>query len=152
MDSSMINASTHPGGATALQDDTAPRPNRLAALVVGDIVSFLVFTAVGLNSHKETVSPASVVAIAAPFLIAWFVVAPFFGAFGRRASAATTRPLPLLSRTALAWVVAWPVALLLRKVLFHGDITAAFAIVAFIFNTLFLLGWRGVASFAFFRR
>ncbi len=148
----MINASTHPGGTTALQDDTAPRPNRLAALVAGDVISFLVFTAVGLNSHKETVSPASVVAIAAPFLIGWFVVAPFFGAFGRRASAATTRPVPLLPRTELSWVVAWPVALLLRKIAFHGDITAAFAIVAFIFNTLFLLGWRGVTSAVFWRR
>ncbi len=146
------NASKHPAGAAAAPDATMPRPNRLAVLVAGDVVSFLVFTAVGLNSHKETVSPASVVAIAAPFIVGWFIVAPFLGAFGRRASAATTRPIPLLPRTALSWVVAWPVALLLRAAVFHGDITAAFAIVAFIFNTLFLLGWRGVASFAFWKR
>ncbi len=147
----MINASTPIAGAAA-PDATAPRQGRLTALVVGDVISFLVFTAVGLSNHKETVSPQSVVAIAAPFIIAWFLVAPFLGAFGRRASAATTRPIPLLPRTELSWVVAWPIALLLRAVVFHGDITAAFAIVAFIFNTIFLLGWRGVASAVFFRR
>lgn len=148
----MINASTSPAGAAAGHAaSTAPRSGRLTALVVGDIVSFLVFTVVGQSNHKEAISVGSIITIAAPFIIAWFIVAPFLGAFGRRASAATTRPIPLLPRTALSWVVAWPVAFLLRAVVFHGDITVAFAIVALVFNMIFLLAWRGVASFAFWR-
>lgn len=147
----MINASTPIAGVAAL-DATAPRQGRLTALIVGDVISFLVFTAVGLSNHKETVSPQSIVAIAVPFLIGWFVVAPFFGAFGRRASAATTRPIPLLPRTALSWVVAWPVALLLRHFIFGADVPPIFAIVALLVNLVFLLGWRGVASTVFFRR
>ena len=148
----MINARTHPGGAAmGPADATAPRSGRLTALVVGDIISFVVFTVVGQSNHKEAVSLTSVVTIAVPFLVAWFVVAPFLGAFGRRASAATTRPIPLLPRTALSWVVAWPVALLLRAIVFHGVITPAFAIVALIINMIFLLAWRGVASVAFWR-
>ena len=57
---------------------------------------------------------AGVLRVAAPFVVAWFVAGAILGAFGRWGSAATTMPRRLLLRTALSWVVACPVALVLR--------------------------------------
>ncbi len=143
------SASRAAGGAA---DAPLPRWDRVAALAVGDLIVFLFFSATGRSNHAEAVSLSSVVMTAAPFIIAWFVISPFLGAFGRQGSAATTRPVPLLQRTAIAWIVAWAVALLLRRFVFGGDIPPAFIIVALLVNGVLLLGWRGAVSALFWRR
>ncbi len=143
------SASCAAGGAA---DAPLPRWDRVAALAVGDLIVFLLFATVGRSNHGEAVSLSSVAATAAPFVIGWFAVAPFLGAFGRQGSAATTRPLPLLQRTAVAWIVAWAVALLLRRFVFGSDILPAFIVVALLFNAVLLLGWRAAISSLFWRR
>jgi len=143
------SASRAAGGAA---DAPLPRWDRVAALAVGDLIVFLLFSATGRSNHAEAVSLSSVVMTAAPFIIAWFVISPFLGAFGRQGSAVTTRPVPLLQRTAIAWIVAWAVALLLRRFVFEGDIPPAFIIVALLVNGVLLLGWRGAVSALFWRR
>jgi FlaA1/EpsC-like NDP-sugar epimerase len=119
---------------------TARRP---AALVFGDACSFLVFAAVGRASHNEAAGLDAfwlIAQTAAPFALGWFVVAPFFGVY-RRASTSGARKM--LLRTALAWVCAWPVGLLLRW-LFKGEVPpVSFAIVTLIANLVFLGLWRG---------
>lgn len=147
----MLNTSATSSGAAAAVGADAPRRGRVALLVVGDVVAMLFFATAGRANHHETQSVSDVVTTAAPFIIAWFVCAPWLGAFGRMGSAATTHPRRLLARTAIAWVVAWPVAFLLRGLVFRGDVTAVFMAVALIFNAIFLLGWRGVASFLLWR-
>lgn len=148
----MLNIkASRPSAAPALGVD-APRPGRVATLVVGDLISFLVFTTQGLSAHAEAETAGKIAVTAAPFIIGWFVAAPFLGAFGRRGSAATTRPRVLLGHTCAAWVAAWILALLLRRLVFGGGITPAFALVALLVNALFLLLWRGVVSSLLWRR
>lgn len=114
-----------------------------AALVAGDIASFLVFAGVGRRSHNETSGPGAILQIAAtaaPFAVGWFLVSPFAGAF--RASLIGA-PKRMLAQTERAWLLAWPVALVLRWV-FSSDhqIPISFAFVVLISNALFLGIWR----------
>ncbi len=116
---------------------------RLAGLLVGDACSFLLFAAIGRASHNEANAEALllVVKTAAPFAIGWFVVAPFFGVYRQ---AVTSALRPMLLRTALAWVCAWPVALLLRWLFTQEVPPVSFALVTLAFNLLFLGIWRGL--------
>jgi Flp pilus assembly protein TadB len=46
-------------------------------------------------------------------------------------------------RTAVAWLLAWPVAMLLRGIFVdHGIPPLSFALVVLLFNMLLLLIWR----------
>lgn len=113
------------------------------ALVLGDIVVFLVFAAIGRRSHGEEAGLSAVIQVgttAVPFLLGWFLVAPFIGAFRRDIQA---NPLNMARRTALAWLAAWPVAMLLRGLLVdHAIPPWTFWLVAFLSNTVFLQVWR----------
>ncbi len=116
---------------------------RTGVLVFGDIVVFLVFAAVGRRSHGEGAGLSAVLQVvttAVPFLVGWFLVAPFVGAFRRNIMA---DPLKMARRTALAWLAAWPVAMLLRGLLVdHAIPPWTFWLVAFLANTVFLQIWR----------
>jgi hypothetical protein len=116
---------------------------RTVALVVGDIVVFLVFAAIGRRSHGEEAGLSAVLQVvttAIPFLLGWFLVAPFIGAFRRDIQA---NPLKMARRTALTWLAAWPVAMLLRGLLVdHAIPPWTFWLVAFLSNTVFLQIWR----------
>jgi Protein of unknown function (DUF3054) len=115
---------------------------RIIMLAVGDVMVFLVFATLGMDSHNEITSPAGlaqVVLVAAPFALGWFLVAPFVGAFGPDVA---NEPRKMFRRTLLAWTLAWPVGLALRW-LFVGHIPpASFALVVFVFNLIILLVWR----------
>jgi len=119
---------------------------RIVGLVAGDIVSFLVFATVGRGSHGEANGLGAGLEIARtalPFALGWFVVSPFIGAFRRRL---TDTPLRMLARTELAWLAAWPVAMLLRRIFVNDGITLrnflVFALVVLISNSIFLGVWR----------
>ena len=129
----------------------APRIGRVAVLVVGDFIAFLLFAGAGHAQHQEATALGSLVATAAPFVVAWLVCAPWLGAFGRLGSAATTHPRHLLKRTAIAWIVAWPLALILRAVWMRAGIPPVFDLIALVANAVLLLGWRGVASWLLWR-
>ena len=109
-------------------------------LVAGDTLVFLIFSAGGQHSHNETSNAGSVVVIALPFIVGWFALAPWVGAFqlGQR-----LKPGTFLGRTLFAWVCAWPAGLLLRAAVEHRAVPPGFDIVALLFNGLFLLVWRG---------
>jgi hypothetical protein len=133
---------------------TQPIPWRLVILVAGDAISFLIFAGAGRSSHGEASGPSAplyVVGTALPFVAAWFAVSPFLGAF-RRSAAATLGTM--LQRTELAWLCAWPVAMLVRFVadrirglpLNSGFLT--FAAVVLVTNAIFLGVWRGAFALA----
>ncbi len=109
-------------------------------LGAGDTLCFLLFAALGHNQHGETGGIGSIAAIALPFLAAWFAVAPWAGAFYFSPSVA---PRDFLRHTALAWLCAWPLALLLRAVVQHRGIAVSFDLIALLANSIFLLAWRG---------
>jgi hypothetical protein len=140
----MANTSTHAG--------TAPYSSRTALLILGDAIALLAFATIGRANHGEAVSLTGVITTALPFLAAWFVVASLTGALGRPGSADSTRPGRLLPRAALAWIVAIPLALVIRGITQHEQIQPAFAIVALLFNAVTLLGWRGLISWLAWRQ
>jgi hypothetical protein len=112
-------------------------------LVIGDVICFLIFAALGRNTHGEASGFAAipqVILTALPFAIGWFLVSPFVGAF-RHAIVAQPRAMAL--RTALAWLLSWPVAMLLRGIFVdHGVPPLTFALIVLFFNMLLLVVWR----------
>src|SRR5712691_9442879 len=116
---------------------------RIATLVVGDALAFLIFAAIGRSSHGEATGLAAIpqiVLTAAPFAAAWFIVAPFTGAYRREL---TGEPRKMAICTVLAWVLSWPVAMALRGIFVdHAVPPISFALITLIFNTLILLVWR----------
>jgi hypothetical protein len=116
---------------------------RIITLVAGDAIAFLVFAAIGRGSHGEATGLAAIPQIAltaAPFAAAWFIVAPFAGAYRREL---TVEPRKMAIRTVLAWVFSWPVAMALRGIFVdHAVPPISFALITLIFNTLILLVWR----------
>lgn len=136
-----------PGGA-------ATRPGLVAALVAGDLLAFLVFAAIGRRSHGAAAGLDALLAVAwtaAPFMLGWFAVAPFSGAL-RWGLPAPAKVAPsrgalvaaLTRRTALTWLLALPLGLLLRAIFLQRGIPLSFAIVTFATNLVILCGWRAV--------
>jgi hypothetical protein len=126
---------------------TPASPWRIAALVAGDALSFLIFAGVGRNTHGEASGLAAlgqVALTALPFALGWFLVSPWVGAY-RRAATATVRKM--LTRTELAWLASYPAALILRVVIAPDPSLSTkqfitFAIVILLANALFLGVWR----------
>ncbi|QBD81228.1 DUF3054 domain-containing protein [Ktedonosporobacter rubrisoli] len=116
---------------------------RLINLVIGDALVFLIFAALGRRSHGEAAGLDALLQIALtalPFALAWFVVAPFLKVYRRDVD---TDPLRMVKRTLLAWVCAWPVALILRSVFVdHAIVPLTFALISLLANALLLLIWR----------
>ena len=127
------------------QERQKPDVSRIALLALGDALVFVIFAAIGMRNHKESLTIPSVLVTAAPFAIGWFLVSPFIGAFRNRI---TARPGKMSLRTLLAWLAAWPVGLLLRGITRNEIPPLSFAIVALITNTIFLQLWR--VPFAWF--
>ena len=148
----MRHQSTTPTQTTPAQPTDVPRLGRVAVLAVGDVIAFLLFARAGHAQHHETEALGGILVTAAPFVVAWLVCAPWLGAFGRLGSAATTRPRHLLKRTAIAWIVAWPLALILRAFWMRAVIPPVFDLVALVANAVLLLGLRGVASWLLWRQ
>jgi hypothetical protein len=145
--------------ASALMEETImaslDRPKHMAArpgvrrgalLVAGDVLAFHAVTAIGLLSHGELNSLEQLphlVEVAMPFAAGWLLAAPFLGAFRSDVAAPPRR---MVVRTALAWLIACPIGLLLWSLVRQRPIQPAFAIVTFLTNLIVLLGWR--ATFA----
>jgi len=116
----------------------------ILALVLGDFLSFLLFAGVGRESHNEASgldALSQTVLTALPFLLAWFLVSPWLGAFRRER---TRTPFAMLKRTELSWLGALPLALLLRWIFASHVPPLSFIIVLTIANALFLGVWRTV--------
>ena len=139
--------------ATPSSSDHSTGAARLATLIGGDAISFVVFAAVGRHSHHEAAGLAAIgltVATAAPFAAGWYLVAPWLGAFRR---SATNGVRAMLKRTELAWLAAWPVAVLLRWALDpHHEMYVSFAIVILLANAVFLGVWRSLFALILGRR
>jgi hypothetical protein len=120
-----------------------PYKRAVIMLVIGDLLCFLIFVAFGRSSHREASGFAAIpqiIIIALPFVAGWFLVSPFVGVYRHKILA---QPRSMVIRTALAWLIAWPVAMLLRGIFVdHGVPKFSFAIVVLLFNMLLLLIWR----------
>ena len=128
----------------------ATRPQRTAILVIGDIIVFLIFAAIGRRSHSEAGNVFGIAITALPFAIAWFLVSPFVGAFKRGLEYSTGK---MSLRTLLAWLAAWPLAMLFRGIFVDKGVPPwTFALITLISNTILLQAWRVPFSLFFKRR
>ena len=113
-------------------------------LIVGDALVMLLFAWVGRRSHAMSMLDIRAWLIAAaPFMISWFLVTPWFGLFKTEVSQQWRKLLP---RLLVAWAIGGPLALVLRALFLGRPIPAgiipSFAVVALGFTTLFMLIWR----------
>ena len=112
--------------------------NRTALLALGDLAAFLVFGALGLTSHEDAITAKTIARAVLVFPVAWFVIAPWFGAFSERAVAGRES----LVSVALIWLVAGVVALFARALIFDRALFNAFFVIALVGNGVLLLAWR----------
>ncbi|NJL05703.1 MAG: DUF3054 domain-containing protein [Chloroflexaceae bacterium] len=136
-----------------------PSATRLtyALLIGGDLLAFTLFAIIGRRSHSEAAGLMAwfeVLKTAAPFMLGWFLVAPWLGAFRARDYQAGADPsvAGVAQRTALAWLVAAPLALLLRAILLQRGIPFSFALITFITNLTFLVAWRSLFAWLWRKR
>ncbi len=115
----------------------------IISLVIGDILVFVIFAIIGDTSHGKLSGLASIlhsILVALPFIAGWFLVSPFMGMFRRDL---LTQPRQMAIRTAVAWLPAWVIAMVLRGIFFdHGVPAAAFMVIALLFNLGLLEIWR----------
>jgi hypothetical protein len=121
---------------------------RIVNLVIGDMLVFLIFATIGRRNHGEAAGFDTLFQIfltALPFLAGWFIISPIFGAYRRNLQA---QPIAMAKRTALAWVAAWPFAMILRGIFVdHAIPPWTFWLVAFIANIILLMLWRVPVAF-----
>ncbi len=113
---------------------------QLAALIAGDVLALLLFTATGRGSHALPNSDIlAALATAFPFVLAWFLVAPWLGLFKADISLSWRQGW----RIPLAWLIAAPLGAFVRAwLLGRAVIPPTFVLVTIIFATLFILIWR----------
>jgi hypothetical protein len=102
-----------------------------------DVVSVLLFCAVGRRSHDEGVDVTGVAATAWPFLTGT--------ALGWLLSKAWRRPTALAPTGVIVWLSTVVTGMLLRKANSAG-VAASFVVVAASVTAALLLGWRAVAE------
>lgn len=129
--------------ASATPTRSMPNGQRIAMLVIGDIVMFIIFATLGRRNHGEAAGINAflqIVLTALPFAIGWFIVSPFIGAFRRGLE---LRPGAMARRTFLAWICSWPIAMALRSIFVdHSIPPLSFFIVVLIVNSILLVAWR----------
>lgn len=133
--------------STATRKRVALSP-RTALLAAGDLLSILIFVAVGEYTHgyNPFVDVGRVAGTFAPFLVGWLLMA---GAAGLYASDAPTTLGRTLGVTLLSWVLAVVVAQALRATqFFHGNAALTFAVVSMVVGGVLLALWRGGATLA----
>jgi hypothetical protein len=102
-----------------------------------DVVSVLLFCAVGRRSHDEGVDVTGVAATAWPFLTGT--------ALGWLLSKAWRRPTALAPTGVIVWLSTVVTGMLLRKASSAG-VAASFVVVAASVTAVLLLGWRAVTE------
>ncbi|KAB1188194.1 MULTISPECIES: DUF3054 domain-containing protein [Haloferax] len=113
-------------------------------LAVGDILVIFLLVTVGVIQHNGvsylSTNPAGWVLTAVPFLIAWALVAPVFGAYSPGAAESAKSAVPLAIRS---WLVAAILGAVIRWTpLFEGGADPVFIAVMLVLGSLALGVWR----------
>jgi Protein of unknown function (DUF3054) len=126
---------------TVLGRDATPL-GRTTLLLAGDVAALATFAILGRRSHQEATgwdAIGGVLETALPFIVGWIVAAWLLGAF----TAEHTGSLrAIVQRTALAWLLAFPLAVVGRAVLLGRGSPWTFYLVAFSVAFLMLACWR----------
>jgi hypothetical protein len=119
--------------------------SRVLVLIGGDLLALLLFVWIGRDRHSlSTADIRAGLVTAAPFVMSWFLITPWFGLFQAGVSQNWRKLVP---RLLLAWVIiGGPLALVLRALFLGrsipGGILPTFAAVTLTVTTLFTLIWR----------
>ena len=113
------------------------QPRRGPAWLATDVVSVLLFCALGRRSHDEGLSVGGVAITAWPFLSGTVI--------GWLASRAWRQPTAVAPTGVIVWLCTVVVGMVLRKATSAG-VAASFIVVAATVTAVLLLGWRAVAG------
>ncbi|GAB4816920.1 hypothetical protein N2152v2_003966 [Parachlorella kessleri] len=123
-----------------LDQDEPSDLKKVALLVAGDAAALLLFAVIGRLNHGEAVTAGAVWETASPFVLGWFLTAPFTGAFGKDAQGWDAGKAA--GTAAKSWAVALPVGHAIRA-LGRGYLPPTPFLLATLGSTLVLLvGWR----------
>jgi hypothetical protein len=121
-----------------------PRSERWLGAAALDVAAVLVFAVAGRNAHDESSGAATVLTIAAPFLLgllAGWLLEP------------RTRARPMATATGVTvWLATAAIGLLLRRVVWDRGTALSFVIVATVVLGVLLVGWRAIWAIAQRRR
>jgi hypothetical protein len=113
-------------------------------LIIGDTLALLITTIIGFVTHGEgnlSFLPRFLAAFM-PLVIAWFLLAPWFGLFQ---PGITSNPKQLW-RPVLAMIFAAPLAVIFRGLILNAPIIPIFAIVFGATSAFGMVIWRGIVS------
>lgn len=111
---------------------------RQALLLAGDLLCFLLFAVMGLRSHEDGITLASVARAAVPFQVGWLLITVLLAKPG--AAATDSREVSRL------WVPAWALGLIIRTIFFDRSFAVTFAVVSLLVNGVLLMLWRSVLA------
>ena len=114
-------------------------------LYFGDVLALIITTLIGFATHGELKSEflLRMVAALVPLVIAWLLLAPWFGLFQPEI---TSNPKQLW-RPVVAMIFAAPLAVVLRGLFLNAPIIPIFAIVFGATSALGMVIWRGIYFF-----
>ncbi len=123
---------------------TNPLARRVVWLIGGDLLTMLIFVWVGRSRHGLSITDmTATLTTAAPFVVGWFLITPWFGLFRAEVSQNWRKLVP---RLLLAWAIGGPLALVLRALFLGRPIPAGiipiFALATLSITTFFMLIWR----------
>jgi hypothetical protein len=115
-------------------------------LLAGDALIFVFFAVAGRATHEMGLGASplvTVLAIAAPFAVSWFILAWVLEAFRPDTF---RQPRRMLFTTAFAWLSGGSIGLVARTMILQRPLLPTFAAVVLGINGVLLLGWRFVYS------
>lgn len=118
----------------------------LPSLLIGDMLTVLLFVALGMTSHLTWNGALSLFPASFPFLLAWLVWGAALGAF----RAGTIRNVRTAIRTAvIGWALAAPTGVFVRMLMLGRAPHWTFWLTSFGFGVIMLAAWRvGAAWYA----
>ena len=116
--------------------------NNQSVLIIGDILAIAITTLTGFATHGELNSAFILRMFAAcvPLIIAWFLLAPWFGLFRPEI---ISQPKELW-RPLFVMIFAAPLAGVLRGLILRADIVPIFIIVFGATSAFGMVIWRGI--------
>jgi hypothetical protein len=121
---------------------------RRGLLLAGDLVALVVFAVIGRRSHEEATgldAVASVLGTAMPFLLGWLAATLLVGMASEGGLPARSGgPAGTLRETGRTWVVAFPIAVVLRAAFLGRWSPLSFYVVAFLAPFALIAVWRVV--------
>lgn len=146
LDSSTASGASQPD-VTASPAPTSRSLGSTATSIAADAAVVVAFVLMGRNNHDEGLTPASVLGVAAPLLIALCAAWVVMLLATRRTVATTGRTLSVqrLWPAGIAlWVTTAVGGLVLRNLVFGDGTAASFVVVTCVVLGVGMLGWRAV--------